>query len=203
MKSVRVWLRAGAVLGMFAGTIPFTTFSSHAEDAAAFFRKDKANWSASAPATASGPSSGTAKSGRVAQSQARTSRKAARRSSSRSGVTLRGSRARFAAAARREGVPVRLALAVIATESRGNCRAVGRRGELGPLQIKPRTARGLGYRGPASALRSCGAGLYWGMKHLALSYRKCGSAVLHNKGLAGSCRRTAYSVKVMRLASRM
>ena len=71
------------------------------------------------------------------------------------------------------------------------------------MQIKPATARGLGYTGPASALNSCGAGLEWGMRHLAVAYQRCGSAAgaaaLHNRGLGASCGRTAYSHRVTRL----
>lgn len=109
-----------------------------------------------------------------------------------------------AAVAARHGVPVRFALAVARLESNMRCQARGRHGELGPLQIKPATARGLGYTGPASALNSCGAGLEWGMRHLAVAYRQCGSAAaaasLHNRGLASACTtRTAYSGRVSRL----
>lgn len=93
--------------------------------------------------------------------------------------------------AQRHGVPVALAIAVSHVESRHRCDARGAAGELGPLQIKPATARGLGYSGPASALRSCGAGLEWGMRHLAVAYRRCGTkagaARLHNRGLGSSC----------------
>jgi soluble lytic murein transglycosylase-like protein len=107
-----------------------------------------------------------------------------------------------AAAAARHGVPARFAIAVARVESGLRCQARGRAGELGPLQIKPATARGLGYSGPASALNSCGAGLEWGMRHLAVAYRRCGSAAgaaaLHNRGLASSCTRTAYSNSVTR-----
>lgn len=110
---------------------------------------------------------------------------------------------RIAEVASRHGVPVRLALAVARVESGMRCVARGRAGELGPLQIKPATARGLGYTGPVSALNSCGAGLEWGMRHLAAAYRRCGThagaAALHNRGLASSCGRTAYSARVTRL----
>lgn len=110
---------------------------------------------------------------------------------------------RVAEVATRHGVPVRLALAVARVESGLRCNARGRAGELGPLQIKPATARGLGYTGPASALNSCEAGLEWGMRHLAAAYRRCGThagaAALHNRGLAASCGRTAYSARVTRL----
>jgi soluble lytic murein transglycosylase-like protein len=104
----------------------------------------------------------------------------------------------FAAAAQRHGVPVRVALATIRQESGGRCNARGAAGELGPLQILPATARGLGYRGPVSALATCGAGLEWGMRHLALAYRKCGHVGPHNYGLGGGCRVTAYVRNVNR-----
>lgn len=110
---------------------------------------------------------------------------------------------RISEVAARHGVPASLALAVARVESNMRCQARGRAGELGPLQIKPATARGLGYSGPASALNSCGAGLEWGMRHLAVAYRQCGSAAgaaaLHNRGLASSCTRTAYSSRVTRV----
>jgi hypothetical protein len=100
-------------------------------------------------------------------------------------------------AAQRHGVPVRLARSIVRHESGGRCNARGRHGELGPLQIKPSTARGLGYSGPASALATCSAGLEWGMRHLALAMRKCGHPGPHNYGLGGGCARTAYVRKVM------
>ncbi len=112
-------------------------------------------------------------------------------------------RSRITEVAARHGVPAGLALAVARVESNMRCQARGRAGELGPLQIKPATARGLGYSGPASALNSCGAGLEWGMRHLAVAYKRCGSAAgaaaLHNRGLAAACSRTAYSHRVTRL----
>ena len=109
---------------------------------------------------------------------------------------------RITEVAARHGVPARFALAVARIESNMRCQARGSHGELGPLQIKPATARGLGYTGPAAALNSCGAGLEWGMRHLAIAYQRCGSAggaaALHNRGLASSCSRTAYSNSVTR-----
>src|SRR5262245_21008757 len=88
----------------------------------------------------------------------------------------------IAASARRYGVPQHFARAVIRMESGGRCDARGRAAELGPLQIKPATARGIGYRGPISRLRSCGAGLDIGMKHLAMALRR-GSVAFHNAGI--------------------
>lgn len=134
------------------------------------------------------------------RSRVRRSRLPRDRVHTRSGALA--NRAVIAAAAARHGVPVRLALATAQVESRGNCHARGRAGELGPLQIKPATARGLGFRGPVAALRSCGAGLQWGMRHLALAYRACGHAGPHNYGLGGGCRRTAYARRVAALSRR-
>jgi hypothetical protein len=86
------------------------------------------------------------------------------------------------AAAQRHGVPVGLAMRVVEIESSNNCFARGTQGELGPLQIKPATARLLGYQGPEWALQTCGAGLEWGMRHLALALQR-GGVWKHNQGL--------------------
>jgi soluble lytic murein transglycosylase-like protein len=132
----------------------------------------------------------------AAPRQARGPRAVRRASPGRAGVS--DASGIFARSAQRHGVPVRVALATIRHESGGRCNARGSAGELGPLQIKPATARGLGYRGPAGALATCGAGLEWGMRHLALAYAKCGHVGPHNYGLGGGCRRTAYVNAVMR-----
>ncbi len=58
----------------------------------------------------------------------------------RSGVARR-----ISEVAARHGVPASLALAVARVESNMRCQARGRAGSWGPLQIKPATARGLGY----------------------------------------------------------
>lgn len=93
--------------------------------------------------------------------------------------------------AERHGVPVALAVAVSHVESRHRCDARGQAGEMGPLQILPATARGLGYRGSAAGLRNCGVGLDLGMRHLAMAWKRCGTktgaARLHNRGLGSSC----------------
>jgi hypothetical protein len=85
-------------------------------------------------------------------------------------------------AAQRHGVPIALALRVAEVESQCDCWARGTHGELGPLQIKPATARLIGYQGPDYALQSCREGLEWGMKHLALALQR-GGVWKHNQGL--------------------
>jgi hypothetical protein len=110
--------------------------------------------------------------------------------------TSANSRQMIAAAAKRHGVPIELALIVADVESQSNCFARGMAGELGPLQIKPATARLLGYTGPEFALQSCGEGLEWGMKHLALALQQ-GGVWKHNQGLWAK-QRSAYGTKYER-----
>jgi hypothetical protein len=103
------------------------------------------------------------------------------------------------AAAQRHGISVLIALKVAKIESGFNCSAEGKAGELGPLQIKPATARLIGYVGAISALKSCGAGLEWGIKHLAMAI-KAGGVWKHNQGLwakSKSPQAAAYEKKVM------
>jgi hypothetical protein len=96
--------------------------------------------------------------------------------------TYADSRTLIITAAQRYRVPIDLALRVAEIESGCDCYARGAHGELGPLQIKPATARLLGYVGPDFALQSCGEGLEWGMKHLALALQ-LGGVWKHNQGL--------------------
>jgi transglycosylase-like protein with SLT domain len=105
----------------------------------------------------------------------------------------------IAAAANRHGISASLAIKVVKIESDFDCTAEGSAGELGPLQIKPATARLIGYQGLISALQSCGAGLEWGMKHLAMAIR-AGGVWKHNQGLwakVKSANAAAYEQKVM------
>lgn len=110
-------------------------------------------------------------------------------------------RVRVLAWARQLGLPGELALAVATHESGLRCQVRGAAGELGPLQIKPATARMIGYRGPIHELNSCEAGIEWGLRHLALAYRRCGTATgaagLHNRGLGSHCGASRYTVAVL------
>jgi hypothetical protein len=105
----------------------------------------------------------------------------------------------ISSSALRHGISAILALKVAKVESGFDCTAEGSAGELGPLQIKPATARLIGYRGAISALRSCGAGLEWGMRHLAMAVR-AGGVWKHNQGLwakVKSAAAAAYERKVL------
>jgi len=74
------------------------------------------------------------------------------------------------------GVPFKLADAVVRIESRYNPR-VSNGGALGLMQIKPATARGVGFAGSASALYHAETNVTYGMRYLAQAYRMSGGDV--------------------------
>ena len=78
--------------------------------------------------------------------------------------------ARHAAA---EGVPEDLVRRVIKRESRGNPRVVSR-GNYGLMQIKPATARGVGYSGNATGLLDAETNMTYAVKYLAGAWRVAG-----------------------------
>ena len=89
--------------------------------------------------------------------------------------------------AKANDVPVMLAHAVITIESRYNPRARGQAGEIGLMQIKPATARGIGYQGSIKALYDPETNLRWGMKYLGEAHRRgggtvCGTILKYNAG---------------------
>lgn len=103
--------------------------------------------------------------------------------------------------ATRQGVPVSLALSIAKHESNFRCSAVGRHGERGVMQIKPRTARGLGYRGKPSGLNDCATGIRYGMIYLKMALKKAGgntyrAAILYNAGLGSGRKKSGYAEKV-------
>ena len=71
------------------------------------------------------------------------------------------------------GVPVKLAQAVVRIESRGNVHA-SNSGALGLMQIKFGTARAAGFSGPAVGLFVADTNLRFGMKILGDAYRAAG-----------------------------
>lgn len=89
--------------------------------------------------------------------------------------------------AKKHGVPVKIALAVVKVESNFNPRARGGAGEVGLMQIKPATARGLGYRGSTKKLYNPSVNLEWGMRYLAGAHKRasgdvCGTILRYNAG---------------------
>ncbi len=84
------------------------------------------------------------------------------------------------------GVPVKLAQAVITIESRGNAHAFNH-GALGLMQIKYGTARAAGFSGAAAGLLVAETNLHFGMKVLADAYRSakgdlCGTLMRYQSG---------------------
>ncbi|WP_377289776.1 lytic transglycosylase domain-containing protein [Rhizobium sp. SG2393] len=89
--------------------------------------------------------------------------------------------------ARQYGVPIELAHAVIKVESNFNPKARGRAGEIGLMQIKPATARMLGYSGSAKGLYDPETNIRFGMKYLAMAHElsggvTCGTILRYNAG---------------------
>ena len=71
------------------------------------------------------------------------------------------------------GVPYKLADAVVQVESRYNARVV-HAGNFGLMQIRPQTARGVGFSGAPSGLLDPDTNLRYGVKYLAVAYRQAG-----------------------------
>ncbi|AXS41338.1 lytic transglycosylase domain-containing protein [Breoghania sp. L-A4] len=89
--------------------------------------------------------------------------------------------------AKKHGVPTALANAVVTVESNYNPGVRGGAGEVGLMQIKPATARGMGYRGGTKALYQPQVNLEWGMRYLAEAHRLaggdvCGTILRYNAG---------------------
>jgi len=101
---------------------------------------------------------------------------------------------RYAAA---NGIPAAFARAVVRVESNFNPRATGAQGEVGLMQIKYQTARGVGFTGTREQLYDPATNLQWGMKYLAMSWKLGGNtpcgAVMKYQGGHGTMRPSAAS----------
>ena len=89
--------------------------------------------------------------------------------------------------AKEHGVPVKLARAVVQVESNYNPNARGAVGEVGLMQLRPQTARGMGYKGSMKKLHNPDTNLAYGMKYLGEAYRRggkttCGTILKYNAG---------------------
>ncbi|WP_208440481.1 lytic transglycosylase domain-containing protein [Bartonella raoultii] len=86
-------------------------------------------------------------------------------------------------------VPVNLAHAVVRVESNYKAHTKGAAGEIGLMQIKPSTARGLGFNGSVQDLYDPATNLEYGMRYLARAYKlsggnTCGTILKYNAGHA-------------------
>ena len=91
--------------------------------------------------------------------------------------------------AAKNDVPPEFAHAIVEIESRFRPNVRGRAGEIGLMQIKPATARLMGFRGPAKALYDPETNIKFGMRYLAKARRLgdatvCGTILKYNAGHA-------------------
>lgn len=89
--------------------------------------------------------------------------------------------------AKANGVAVSLAHAVIKVESNYRSDARGSAGEVGLMQIKPATARMMGYRGSTKGLYNPETNIKFGMKYLGMAQdlgggTTCGTILKYNAG---------------------
>jgi soluble lytic murein transglycosylase-like protein len=89
--------------------------------------------------------------------------------------------------AKQYGVPVELAHAVVRIESNFNPKARGSAGEIGLMQIKPATARSMGYSGSKKGLYDPETNIRYGMKYLSMAHElgggeTCGTILRYNAG---------------------
>lgn len=99
------------------------------------------------------------------------------------------------AAAAAEGILSDLARALVKVESGFNPHRVGRDGEIGLTQIKPQTARGLGFAGSSRALFDPATNLKWGLRHAHLALKR-GSIGFHQAGLHARHVSRAYVARI-------
>ena len=103
------------------------------------------------------------------------------------GAEVDAIRALIAKHAAENGVPFKLADAVVRIESTYKPHSVSNAGALGLMQIKPATARGVGFGGKAHDLYGAETNIRFGMKFLAQVYRKsggdlCGTVMRYKSG---------------------
>lgn len=104
------------------------------------------------------------------------------------------------------GVPASLAHAVIRVESNYRVDARGSAGEVGLMQIKPATARMMGYTGSVKGLFNPETNIKYGMKYLGMAHKlgggaTCGTILRYNAGHAAKRMNpvsSAYCSKVKR-----
>lgn len=105
------------------------------------------------------------------------------------------------------GVPVRLAHAVVFSESSYRASARGGVGEIGLMQLRLPTARLMGYRGSVKGLYNPETNIKYGMKYLGKAHKlaggnTCGTILRYNAGL-GAKRMNPISQRYCRKVSRL
>lgn len=112
----------------------------------------------------------------------RQSRKSVRKSSGKVRGGNAAIRSKVAAHARAAGVPVAVALSVVQQESGFRPHVTGGAGEIGLMQLKCQTARGIGFKGSCKALYNPDTNLRYGMRYLRRALNR-GSVGYYNAGI--------------------
>jgi len=73
--------------------------------------------------------------------------------------------------AQEAGIPVKLALAIARIESNFTCRSKGKGHAMGVMQIKPATARSMGFSGNSKKLLDCRIGAHYAVAYLAAALK--------------------------------
>jgi soluble lytic murein transglycosylase-like protein len=108
------------------------------------------------------------------------------------------------------GIPLHLASAIVRVESNYRPNARGSAGEIGLMQIKPATARMLGYTGSIKGLFDPETNIRFGMKYLGMAHKlgggdTCGTVLRYNAGHAARRMNpisSAYCTKVKQFLAR-
>jgi len=106
------------------------------------------------------------------------------------------------------GIPAAFARAVVRIESNFNPRATGRQREVGLMQIKFETARGIGFTGTREELYEPDTNLKWGMKYLAMAWKlggatPCGAVLRYQAGHAATQPTAASKVYCSKVQAHM
>lgn len=109
--------------------------------------------------------------------------------------------------AKANGVPLRLAHAVVMVESSYRANARGSVGEVGLMQLRIGTARMMGYRGSVKSLYNPETNIKYGMKYLGKAYKlgggsTCGAILKYNAG-HGAKKMNPTSAKYCRRVKRL
>lgn len=121
-----------------------------------------------------------------AGTKTRKNRAASRKAGRKSTRAARGRNpaivAKVKAHARAAGVPVATAMSIVQQESGFRPHVTGSAGEIGLMQLKCQTARGMGFSGACSALYNPDTNLRYGMRYLKAALRR-GSVAYYNAGI--------------------
>lgn len=144
-----------------------------------------------APIAAERQSDTSKKQGKAEKKAARTQSKPSKKAVSKTAKKAESNRKKFHALVSRyaqsNDVPLPLAHAIIRIESNYRPNARGAAGEIGLMQIKPATARLMGYKGSVKGLFDPETNIKWGMKYLGKARKlggntTCGTILRYNAG---------------------